>query len=406
MENEKIVNKISEYSVNIAGGKVESLRIMEDMKTVVRVYDGGNVGIAGRIGEGDDAALEAEAKEKLAQKISYPCNLPEGKKRQEKAAKTVIPAKDFVRTVKKLISRLNAAYPDFIFSNKINMTEYGSNYSNSRKSEYGYTGSALDIMLVIKAKNSANIMDLDYGASRNFYDEDKIVEDIGKLLDAYNKQVEMPEDVPVIISYAIMQYALPELFAEKYMSGSSLFNGMLGEKKFDVKVNIYTDRAPDNENCIPFFDSEGTVSEGDRFYFVKDGVISGLATYKRSAENFNLPLSGGAYAEFDGVPMTSFQGVKVGFVGGELKDIVKGKAIYVACNSGGDMTPDGNLGIPVQLAYLYEDGKLLGKLPEFTLSANIFDVLGKDFKGCALNDVFSYSKENVLITKFKINKAN
>ncbi|MDE7093745.1 MAG: hypothetical protein K2O52_02420, partial [Oscillospiraceae bacterium] len=74
MEHEKLTIKETSYSVNIAGGKVDSLRVKQDLKTVIRVYEDGKIGIAGRIGEGDDKALFEEAKEKLAQNIAYPCN--------------------------------------------------------------------------------------------------------------------------------------------------------------------------------------------------------------------------------------------------------------------------------------------------------------------------------------------
>lgn len=406
MEQEKIVLKTSSYSANVSGGNVDSLRVKEDLKTIIRVYEDGKIGVAGRIGEGDDNALLEEAKAKLAQNIPYPCNLSENNKRKENVVKNIIPAADYVKSIKKLIARLNKTFPDFIFSNKINMEESEVAYENSKGTEYSYACNNIAVSLVIKEKSSANIMDLDYGASKNWYDEDKIVEDIGKLLGVYNNKLEMPEEeVPVIISQYVVQYALYEMLAEKYMSGSSLLNGKLGEKIFDDKVNILTDRTPGNKSGAPFFDSEGTVTENNKFYFVKDGVFCGIATNKRSAQAFNLPLSGGGYSEFDDVPSTSFIGVTFAETAKSIKDIVKGKAIYVAVTSGGDMTPDGTLGLPVMLAYVYENGKLIGTLPQFGLSANIFDLLGKDFLGAVKDDVFDYADGNVIIAKFKINKA-
>lgn len=406
MEQEKIIDKTTSYSINVAGGEVESLRVTEELTTVIRVYDKGCIGVAGAIGEGDEKELAEKAKGLLNQKIAYPCNLDENKQRTENTVKDIVNPGDYVKTAKKLLKRLNKTYPDFIFSNKINMTESEVDYSNSKNTHYNHKSNLIVPVLVIKAKSSANIMDLSYAAVQNYYDEDKIVEDIGKLLNVYNTPAEMPaEEVPVIIGTEILQYAMSEIVAEKYASGSSLFNGKLGQKIFDDKINLYTDRSPENKQCIPFFDAEGTTSEGDKFYFIKEGVLCGLATYKRSAANLNLPLSGGAYADFDAVPSASFRGLELG-VTGKLKEIVKGKAIYVSVTSGGDMTPDGTLGLPVMLAYLYEDGKLLGKLPAFSLSANLFDLLGKDFCGIAVNDVFSYNEERVLVGKFKINKAN
>lgn len=404
MKHEKLIEKTTSYGLNVSGGNIDSLRVKNDLKTVIRVYDGGKIGIAGRIGEGDDKALFKEAKAKLSQNIDYPCDLTEGKTRSENCVKNVVPPTAFVKTMKKLLARLNKEFPDFIFSNKINMEEYSSVYENSENTRYEYSSDYLAIILVIQHKKSANIMDLSYGVVQNYYDEDKVASDIGKLLNAFEKKAELDDTLPVIIGESVISYALRHLIAELYMSGASLFKDKLGQKVFGDKINVVADRGTDNKQCIPFFDCEGVVTDNDKFYFVKDGVISGLATYKRSAKMFNLPLSGGGYSDFDSVPMANFVGVKLERSAESLKDAVKGKAIYVAEAGGGDMTPDGMLGIPVQLAYLYDNGKLVGKLPEFSLNANIFDLLGKDFICSAKCDVFDYVDDTVIVGKFKINK--
>lgn len=290
MKHEKIVNKTTSYGLNVSGGNIDSLRVKDDLKTVIRVYDDGKIGIAGRIGEGDDKALFEDAKARLSQNITYPCDLTAGKTRKENCVKNIVPATEFVKTMKKLLARLNKEYPDFIFSNKINMEEYSSVYENSENTRYEYASNYIAVILVIQHKKSASIMDLAYGAVQNYYDEDKVVSDIGKLLAPFDKKAELDDTLPVIIGDNIIHYSLRHIIAELYMSGASLFNGKLSEKLFDEKVNIYLDRGPDNKECIPFFDSEGVVNDGDKFYFIKDGVFNGLLTYKRTAHNFNLQI--------------------------------------------------------------------------------------------------------------------
>ena len=395
MEHEKITYKETSYSVNVSGGKVDSLRVKEDLKTVIRVYEDGKIGVAGRIGEGDDKALLEDAKAKLSQNIAYPCNLTENDRRDENKVRKIIPENDYVKTLKKLVARLNKCYPNFVFSNKINMGEEEIVYENSKNTRYSYKGNEIGGALVIKDKVSANIMDLSYGFDTTFYDEDKIVSDIGKLLNVYHNKVAMPSgEVPVIINpMEVLQYSAQHMIAELYVN----------EKIFNEKANILTDRG-DADKAIPFFDAEGVVNKDDKFYFIKDGVFTGLATYKRSAANFNLPVSGGGYAPFDEVPQTSFVGFKMARTD-KLKNLVKGKAIYVFITNGGDMTPDGTLGLPVQLAYLYDNGKLVGRLPEFGINGNIFDVLGKDFIGVARDDNFNFSDDSVLVAKFNINNV-
>lgn len=55
--------------------------------------------------------------------------------------------------------------------------------------------------------------------------------------------------------------------------------------------------------------------------------------------------------------------------------------MYVVIASGGDMTPEGHYATPVQMAYLVEKGKLVGRLPELNISGNFFELLGKDYLG-------------------------
>ena len=401
---EKIVEHTISRSVNIAANKVESLRVSEDLKTVIRVYDGEKVGIAGAIGICDENSLLEQAESKLVQGIPYPDISGSSTVREEVNEVCPIDGNEIVEISRSLVEKLCASYPYFIFSNKINTEQYCEEYENSLDVRYKYQGANVQIGLAIKAKSSANIMDLLYSAVRGSYSEEQVVSDIGALLDVYGNKLEIPEDVPVLIPSDIIELLIPHLVAEKYMAGSSLFNGRLGERIFSDKVNLVVSRKPDNEYNIPFFDREGTVVEGDEFPLINNGTLSGLITYRRSAENLNLPLSGSAAADFDSVPSAGSEGIKLLTSDNSLKELVRGKAIYISVTSGGDMTPAGDFGLPVLLAYVYEDGKLLGTLPEFSLSGNVFDVLGGDLIGIDKNDVFSFADETLIVSKFKINK--
>lgn len=71
-------------------------------------------------------------------------------------------------------------------------------------------------------------------------------------------------------------------------------------------------------------------------------------------------------------------------------------------SSGGDMTGSGDIGMPVQLAFLYEDGELIGRLPELMLSGNIFEILNQGFIGCAQTGPFCYSEEPVMACRMNV----
>lgn len=406
MESEKIINKSIEYGLNVAGSKVDSLRITETDETVVRVYDNGFIGIAGKKGKADEAALYDEAKEALNNKIPYPEMLDENKKRVGGAKKVIIPPENFVKVMKTLVARLSEENPDFIFSNKINMGDDFTSYENSKGTAYSYSSSALNISLAIKDKASANIMDAFYGATiKDEYSEDKIAADVKHILTAYANKIEMPnEEFPIIMDLGATTYMARHFIADFYMSGASLFNGKMGQKIFGDKFSILADRSEGNKRGVPFFDAEGATVENDKFYFIKNGVLSGLLTNKRSAKMYNLPVSGCGYADFTAVPSFALMGYTMDETDKSLKELVGGKAIYVAETSGGDMTPDGTLGLPVQLAFLYDNGKLVGRLPEFSIGGSIFDVFGKDLKGVSRLDCFCQADDKVLVSKFNINR--
>lgn len=404
MQYEKLITKKTTRSVSIAGSKVASVRINNSLTTVARAFEYDKIGVFAANGVCDEVSLLDQAQCNLKQGIPYPCRLAADLHRSEDYSAPVITDDELVERCKALVSRLNQAYPEYIFSNKINTEHLDVSYSNSSNTSYGYKGSNLLISLCIKSKDSANIMDLSYGDYCLGYNEDIVVSDIGKLLAVYKNKLEISEDLPVLIPASELEIALGDVVAEKYMSGAGLFAGKLGQKIFDSKLNVEVNRRPGNKRNLPFFDAEGTVLSGDSFPVVQEGVLCGLLTNRRSAVKYGLPLSGNANAEFDAVPSPGIGGIRVVPGSRALKDAVGGKAIYVAVTSGGDMTPSGDISLPVMLAYLYEDGKLIGTLPQFTITGNIFDVLGGNFICAAENDVFEGVDETLIASKFTINK--
>ena len=172
MDSQKLVKNNLTYAATLAAGEVSSLRITEDERTTVRVYDGGFIGVAGRIGAGDDAALMAQAQGALAQKIPYPDAVGTGEVRQVNLKKQIIAEGDFLNTVRRLAARLKERFPRFIFSDKFYLDNGSITYTDTAGTKLSFSAGEVAMGLSIKAAGSANIMDLWYGASRDYYDED------------------------------------------------------------------------------------------------------------------------------------------------------------------------------------------------------------------------------------------
>lgn len=408
MKTEKIILKESSKCINVVASRVESLRINENLENTVRVYDNGAIGVEGRLGNADLAEMEMSAKAKLAQGIPYPETHDEVKVLDIDTTKHIFDEKEFIPKTSALLDRLAKENPDFLFGNKIFLNSTKKSYANSDGTNLSYKGNQYALGLTIKYKGSANIMDEFYQGEGDYFDEEQICRDVKAKCDAFLNNLHQikEEEVTVIGDFEPLQYAIKHFIADMYFNKASLLDGKLGQKVFNDKLGILVNRDPDIQLNIPFFDTEGVVNNGYKNYIVKNGVLERLIANKKSAAQYGCENLGSAGASYNGVPMPAMGGFDVESTENSLNELVKGKAIYLSNTGGGDMTTSGEISIPAIVAYLYEDGKLLGKLPEFTVTGNVFDILGKDFIGVAEHGLFEFGKRKYMVYKAKlVNKA-
>ena len=408
MKTEKLISKESNRCLNVVANHVESLRINNSTQNTFRIYDQGMIGVEGSLGEANWTELEQSATAKLAQGIDYPETHADKRTLTIDATKHVFDEQDFIPAVQHLLDRLGAENPQFLFSNKVQLNSSEDSYENSDGEHYSYRGNQFLLSLAIKLKGSPNIMDEGYGCESLDFDEDAICRDVKLVCDAFlTKLPHVQEDeVTVIGGFEPLQYAIQHLIADLYFNHASLFDGKLGQKLFSDKLSLAINRNPAEQINLPFFDAEGVVNDGYVNYLVKNGVLERLLTCKKSAAQYNTANLGSAAASYNGVPNVGASGLDIVNTAKDLAEIVTGRAIYISDTGGGDMTPSGDISMPVMTAYLYEDGKLLGKLPEFAVSCNIFEVLNNGFLGVTEKGLFEFGKHKYLVYKAKIvNKA-
>ena len=408
MKIEKIITKESNRCINVTASKVDSLRINNNLENTVRVYDNGVIGVEGCLGQADFAAMEKAATAKLQQGIPYPETHDVILVKSVDTAKHIFDEKEFIPAISALLARLEKENPQFLFSNKVLLNSMERSYENSDGTKLTYKGNEFALGLAIKYKGSANIMDEFYSGESDYFDENQICRDVKTITDAFlNTIPQVAEDeITVIGSFEPLQYAMQHFIADLYFNKASLLDGKLGQKIFNDKLNILVNRNPQTELNIPFFDTEGVVNDGCVSHIVKDGKLTKLVTCKKSAMQYNTENLGSASAAYNGVPQIGMGGFDVATTATNLSELVKGKAVYLSSTGGGDMTTSGDVSIPCMVAYLYQDGKLVGKLPEFTVTGNIFDILGKDFVGVCERGLFEFGKQKHFVYKAKlVNKA-
>ena len=127
MEKEYLQNKSNVITLNITDGKVDSYREKEETQSTVRVYEDGKIGVAGALGDVSAAELEAQAVEKLAGGIPYPCKLNAGVKKSVLRTRPVVENKNLIPATKRLAKKVAAACPRFLVNGKTVASVYDEN---------------------------------------------------------------------------------------------------------------------------------------------------------------------------------------------------------------------------------------------------------------------------------------
>lgn len=410
MIREKYVSSIKELSVNVSRSRIDSIKRKAIEKTGLRIYDGGCIGYAGAIGRYDAAELEKSAINTLKNGISYPWE-PAGSLELEEDLSPGAPNEDvLLGEFEKLLDTLRETQPDFIFSDKLKLIEQDIRLTNDNGLRLHFKDRYIDMELSFKEKTSINIIDGAIAFSGRTYGHEALLKDFNEVCNAYKNIVELPEGerLPVVFTTQDklpMLQLLQDLNGSNFGSSSSLMSGKTGQKLFNGCFTLYQTNDP-AELPTAFFDAEGTVNRDYSYSLIESGVLVSPYTDKRTAARYGLPLTGSAWAEYDSVPTLGHPNLKIKESGKTAKELLGGEpAILVMIASGGDFTPAGDFATPVQLAFLFDGEKLIGRLPELNISSNVFDMFGNSFRGVSSDTINPLSFYRYLIMDMKVSKA-
>ncbi len=389
MKKEYIVNRSSVITLNVTAGKIDSFRKTEETTGTVRVYEDGKIGIAGMIGEPNEAELTSKASSSLSFGIPYVENLDGELKESHDNSCEIIKEKNFIPTMQNILDKVGEVCPNFAISNKIMLMKESREYHNSNGRELKWADSAFNLGLVFQDKTAGNIMDGFYETSGRSINEKEIVEQCKIFHDAFFNKFDLDFDgeaTVVFTPYSLLSTFLRNFVGELYVAGASLVSGKLNEKCFADNLTLSIDRNPETSLCNPFFDAEGQIAKDYRVPIIENGVLKNLLATKQTMAQYGIPAAGTASSAYDGVPSIGIPGIRITPTAENLAELVPGKSILVIMASGGDTTPQGHFATPVQCAFLLDNGKPVGRLPEITVSGDFFDLFGKNWVGTVEKD--------------------
>ena len=408
MIKEVFQNRVKETSINISQTCIESVRKKDIIKSAMRLYDNGCIGVASAIGNYDESQLEKEAKEALSMSIPYEYEVSSNKNQCVDNRKDILKEEEVISELEEVLSVLRIEHKDFIFSNKFNLVEVYNKLSNTNALNLEHRDKYISCEIILKDKNSSNLFDAFAGYSGRNYSKKELLALINKVCTAYRNKVELPKSnrLPVIFSdkdFLPFSKIITELNGLKFGSGTSILSSMLNNRKFNEGFSFYQSLNPE-DTFSPFFDMEGCINEDYRYALIENGFIKSPYTDKKVSSMYKLPYTGSAFGEYDGVPKLGFNSFSAKPSNKTVKELLGGQmGIFVMIASGGDFTPDGKFATPVQLAYLFDGEKFIGKLPELQISSDVYNMFGDGYRGVSLDKITSLSNERYLVMEMNIN---
>jgi PmbA protein len=396
---EIIRSRIRQTSLSLTRNQITAIRRKDISRTGCRIIDQGKISVAGCLGLADTEELFARAAKLLPEGVEYPVETSANLEINTNLASLKLSDSDLCQSIEMILARLSEMHPDFFISNKVNLSELTYSLKNDAALNLNHHDRYLTISFLLKEASSTGIMDTFFGITTREFEEEKIISSVDEIIRAFKNKIDLPEEnLPVIIDQSTLtRLFLRDLNGKLVGNKASLFQQQIGEQVFSEDFSLFIPNDP-IETFSPIFDAEGTVATDETRMLVERGRILRPYTDKRTAKQFGFINTGCASGNYDSVPTLGSCQLEVAHSNKSLKQLLAGKnGILVAIASGGDFTSDGQFASPVQVAYLTDGEKLIGRLPELTISGSIFDFFGRDFIGISADRLYTAGDERLAV---------
>lgn len=375
---------IKNFSVKISANELSEVMQKNLEKNSARVFKDASIYSSNFLGTIDEETLKKEALENKHSKISFNYTLNQNIERQVSAG-VQLSDKDLVLRVKNLLDLMKNHLPDFVFSGQVEHETYKKIIKTSLNTNLKSTLSKSEGYFALKKLGSPNIMDnfIEF----RFADKDITLGEVQKFIDfhkVWDKEVSISSGrYPVLYidnSRDFLAKISECLSPQIYHENASIYSGKKDELIFNPRISLKEITKDLEFGILKEFDDEANLCTKDHF-IIENGKFMGALYDKASAKKYNTNPTGHSKRNYNSSITTAISDIDftpgdkdLNKVFSEHKEIV---AVFMA--GGGDTTANGDYSSPVQLSFLVRDGKIVGKLPDLTISNNINNMLGEDF---------------------------
>ncbi|MCP4130212.1 MAG: hypothetical protein GY754_04440 [bacterium] len=371
-----------ELAIDITAGEISSFLNKDIRKSGARIFQNGTVSSASFVGEISPEKLWEQCGNNREAAAPYTCEIPAN----SSCILSLLPQQELLQEqladrVSDSLQFIKKENNNFIYSGKAKTGIIKKSIQSDAGINHSVEYELCDWYLFFKHKNSANIFDgyMDqYSIGTLNFKE--IMGVFLPFLDSIDHEISMPNGITrvVFLSANRLFSKLSQSFMiDKYRNGTALFSGKMGERILSEQFSLYdTNYYPECGIAAPF-DDEGVVRKEHWLPLIEKGKIISCIADLRNGEKFGVSSTGNGTRTFDSGVSLSYNLLAAGRGEREFREIIKERdTVFVVIAEGGSFTDAGDFATPVQLAYLYKDGKIAGRLPPVTLKSSIQQMFG------------------------------
>lgn len=402
MQKEKITDHGISSLVQFRENQFLSFDRNDKTEYSFRVYQDGFAGIQYRSCKTSDEEGYALAESNLALKRPYKFGQETGVRHRDKTEKCYTD-KEIIQMAREILQYAVQTYPDFTFSGSFGQYDDVVSMENSKGMDYVNRDCSTSLDISFKHKDSKDISDGFFSFSMRTFDMEKAREIIDNNLSNFTNVLEIPEELILQNQYyGLISKLRAELDAESMALGTSLLSGKIGQKLFSEDFTLVHDVSDEITWNNPFFDGEGVVMPDDKVTFIENGVLLRGYADKHTADKYGVEATGSAGFQYSDIPHSGGVNLQIKRSTKTIRELLNGRYSFIPVqSSGGGFNEKGDYVMPMQVSFLSDGEKILGRLPEFTISVNLFDMFGDNFIGVG-SDQPIFNDKSILV---KVNRV-
>jgi PmbA protein len=395
-----------EISIDVQDSKIHSVKNKNITRKSVRIFDQNKkiLALSAGVGNIDDNELENRANELI--NLNIPYNYELEKDTQGTFNKEKCSIKDYAELetmVNKILDDLKDISKDYVLSGKSNLNRYSITLKNSDNLDLKCKRDSVNIGFSMKLKGSGNILDAFTNISGFDITDEKyanFLKDTDFIAKACQSEIIPLENKEYKVLFQedmILQKFYSDISGTEYEEGTSLLAGKKNQIIFNENIIIkecYDDEA--NSIFIPF-DHEGIVRT-DYLTIVENGLLKTILYDKKKAAKYETISTGNGFRAYNSHPNIGCRGLIFDNVKMTANELIADEFVIIPfINSGGDFLPNGNFTFPTMLAFVFKNGKFIGKAPQISITGNYLDCFNKNFISLAKNDILKEMMNQTLI---------